>query len=164
VHGLITFKSACGFALWRFVEIINTGGGVASDPTWNMPASAMLSTVEIFLAALCATIPFFWPAVVDQFNKIFVQYDFSVSEVRVQDEDKFELTKTGSMPGSAGLRPNEPWLEETWPPEKKSTMTTTNATSKPVFKEEFSMGQVSPYGTSPNAPNELPSNTPNHRY
>ena len=112
------------------------------DPTWNMPGPGMLSTVEIFLAALCATIPFFWPAVRDQFNKIFVQYDFNVSESRVQHDsvEGYELTKAGTLP--AGVRPNEPWVEETWAPEKTAQ---TSMTTKPAFREDFSDGRVTSY-------------------
>jgi hypothetical protein len=75
-----------------------------------MPGPAILSQVEVFIGALCATIPFFWPAVRDQWAKIFVSYDFSVSEVRVQD-DQYELTKPGSRGGHGHT---EGWTEEPW--------------------------------------------------
>ena len=104
----------------------------------------MLSTVEIFLSALCATIPFFWPAVRDQFRKIFVQYDFNVSESRVHQQhdsvEGYELTKSGTLP--AGVRPNEPWVEETWPPEKTAQ---TSVSGKPAFREEFADGRLTSY-------------------
>jgi hypothetical protein len=102
-----------------------------------MPGPGMLSTVEVFLAALCATIPLFWPAVRDQFYKIFVQYDFSVSEIRIED-DEFELTKTGSLP--AGRGQNEPWSDKTW-----SEKIQTRTTAKPAYKDDFAMEHVSSY-------------------
>lgn len=92
-----------------------------------------MSTVEVFIGALCATIPFFWPAIREQFNKIFVSYDFSVSEVRVQDDEEYELAKTGSP--IAGRGQKAPVLEEVYTdkPETKAKAS--------KYKERFSGGQ-----------------------
>ncbi|KAF2102594.1 hypothetical protein NA57DRAFT_20821, partial [Rhizodiscina lignyota] len=70
---------ACSFALWRLVDVVKTGAGAGTDPTFNEPGPILLSIAEIYLAASCATIPFFWPVLKDQFNKIFVQYEVNVS-------------------------------------------------------------------------------------
>ncbi|KIW08534.1 uncharacterized protein PV09_01423 [Verruconis gallopava] len=129
---LIMGTTACGFALWRLIDIIITGGGVGIDPTWNMPGPGLLSTVEVFLAALCATIPFFWPVLREGFNKIFVHYDFTVAEEQIQDDEGYELAKTGSLP--AGIQHDQSWQRDGWDPEEKKPITTAVPILKNIFK------------------------------
>ena len=74
---------SCSFALWRFI-LVNVDGPVSTqDPTFHQPPTFLLSIVEIYLAASCATTPIFWPIVRESITKIFVTYELNItSEVR----------------------------------------------------------------------------------
>lgn len=71
----------------------------------------LLSIVEVCMACLCATTPFFWPVIQEAFSKIFVTYEFNVvTESRWDDnqleelgsanvaESQHELTRAKSAP------------------------------------------------------------------
>jgi hypothetical protein len=71
----------------------------------------LLSIVEVCIACLCATTPFFWPVIQEALSKIFVTYEFKVvSESRWDDnqveelgsanvaESQHELMRTKSAP------------------------------------------------------------------
>ena len=83
------------FAVWRLASIIETNAGRSKDLSWGLPGATLLSICEIYMAILVASIPFFWPMIKEQINKIFVTYEFSVStESRFhhQDDDGNELS------------------------------------------------------------------------
>lgn len=87
------------FAAWRLGDIIESGPGKSSDLSWALPGPTLLSICEIFIASLCATIPFFWPMLKQQLNKIFVVHEFSVStesRFHPHDDDAVELAPTQS--------------------------------------------------------------------
>ncbi|KAB5575254.1 hypothetical protein GE09DRAFT_1215047 [Coniochaeta sp. 2T2.1] len=91
---------ACSWALavWRLAEIVESkGAGVAFDPAFEQPSAYLISVAEVCLAALYATIPFFWP-VITALNQIFVKYEFEVSsESRWPDAgDEIELARSGT--------------------------------------------------------------------
>jgi hypothetical protein len=63
----------------------------SEDVTWAEPAVFFLSLAEIFVASMCASVPFFWPIVVQQFTKIMVMYEFNVSSEPRWHDDQLEL-------------------------------------------------------------------------
>ena len=67
------------------------------DPTWNEPEATLLSFIEVYLAAITASTPIFWPVLTEQLSKIFVMYEFEVSsEFRNPGDDEVELAPTES--------------------------------------------------------------------
>lgn len=103
---------SCSFGLWRFIVVVTSEAGSSStDITWIEPVPQLLSIVEVCVACLCATTPFFWPVIQEAFSKIFVTYEFKVvSESRWEDnqveelgpanvaESQHELMRTKSAP------------------------------------------------------------------
>jgi hypothetical protein len=66
--------------------------GTAQDPTWSSPTPAVLSCIEVHLAAVCAALPVFWPVLKQGWHRIFVTY-----EVRVTREDRPPATPTNDL-------------------------------------------------------------------
>jgi hypothetical protein len=56
----------------------------------------MLSIVEVCIACLCASTPFFWPIFREGLDKIFVMYEFNVSSESRYHDDHVELAPTTS--------------------------------------------------------------------
>jgi hypothetical protein len=75
------------------------------DPTWFTPIYVILSSIEIDLAIICASMPIFWPIIEQSFAAIFVSYAIEIVEQRVEDHGlTYELkhTKTrGSVKSSS---------------------------------------------------------------
>jgi hypothetical protein len=64
------------------------------DPTWNVPSIVILSCLEIQGAVICASIPFFWPVLVQlAFGKILVVEEIHVDSI----ERQFESTDFGQF-------------------------------------------------------------------
>ena len=88
------------FAVWRLADIIQDNAGRSSDLSWDLPGATLLSLCEVYIASLCASIPFFWPIIKEQIQKlqeIFVKYEFSVStesRFHANDDDAVELAPT----------------------------------------------------------------------
>lgn len=135
--------SSCSFALWRLTDTVVRGPGVGDDPTFNEPGTMMLSAAEIYLATSCATIPFFWPVVKEQLNKIFVKYEFNVSvESNIPDEE-LELAHRGGFPASSGgdtASRDESQQTEAWSEGRK-----TSQAYKASYNDKFIQEQVVSY-------------------
>jgi hypothetical protein len=88
---------------------VTEAGSSGFDITWSEPMPQLLTVVEVSMACLCATTPFFWPLIQEGWNQIFVKYEFNVSsESRWHDEsqwhdDHIELASTNSTAGREGL-------------------------------------------------------------
>lgn len=72
---------------------VGVNGG---DLTWQEPAPFLISLAEVYVASLCASIPFFWPIIAQQINKIMVMYEFNVSSESRYKDDEVELANTES--------------------------------------------------------------------
>jgi hypothetical protein len=99
---LTSILRSCVFAIWRLAGMITSRAGMDSDLTWNLPGPTLLSFSEIYIAALTASIPFFWPIITKQFTKIFIQYEFDVTtepRYRLHDFDPNTGRKTQSDTG-----------------------------------------------------------------
>jgi len=100
------------FGAWRLADIVISNAGRSTDLSWNLPGPTLLSICEVYIASMCACIPFFWPMLKQQIDKIFVMYEFSVStESRFHgnDDDAVELAPTqsrnrGKSPGTEDVR------------------------------------------------------------
>lgn len=72
------------------------------DITWSEPMPQLLSVVEVSIACLCATTPFFWPLIQEGLNKIFVRFEFNVSTESRWQDDHIELASKNSTAGREG--------------------------------------------------------------
>lgn len=95
----LTMISSCAFALWRLIEVAK-GAGFVSDPTFHQPGPALLSVVELYFATTCATLPFFWPVILEGLDKmfVFVKFELQITETNTAEEE-LELSPNGSLPG-----------------------------------------------------------------
>jgi len=67
------------------------------DPTWFTPIYVILSSIEIDLAIICASIPIFWPIIEQSLAAIFVSYAVEIVEQCVEEHEltcKLEYTNT----------------------------------------------------------------------
>lgn len=138
--GTNKYTSSCSFALWRLIDVAKTGAGAGTDPTFNEPGPILLSTAEIYLAATCSTIPFFWPVVRDQFNKIFVKYEFNITSESYCPDEEIQLANTGSSPAGSGR--DEARSVESFGRSKMGK------TPKASYKEVFIQEQVASFDAS----------------
>ncbi|KAH8669128.1 hypothetical protein BX600DRAFT_497070 [Xylariales sp. PMI_506] len=90
-------------SIWRLQGLIEHRAATAPsfDPTWYAPVTVLLSTIELDLASMCASLPVFWPVLTDTLGEIFV-----TKEVQVIYEDRmdeFELHQYGSRDQGASF-------------------------------------------------------------
>ncbi len=83
--------------------IVTEAGSSGFDITWLEPMPQLLTIVEVCMACLCATTPFFWPFIQQGWNQIFVKFEFNVSSESRWHEDHIELASTHSRGGREGL-------------------------------------------------------------
>ncbi|KAI0018114.1 hypothetical protein F4780DRAFT_752644 [Xylariomycetidae sp. FL0641] len=96
-------------AIWRLQTIIEhqTATWPTRDPTWYGPITILLAILEVDAAAVCASVPIFWPVLTVQWGKIFVTQEIDItSEERYRDQRRGDdeedvLTHGGSGGGSA---------------------------------------------------------------
>jgi len=88
---------ASTFGLWRLIDVIITEAGSSGfDITWSEPMPQLLTVVEVSIACLCATTPFFWPLIQEGLNRIFVKYEFDVTTESRWHDDHIELSSNNS--------------------------------------------------------------------
>jgi hypothetical protein len=87
--------------------IVTEAGSSGFDITWAEPMPQLLTVVEVSMACLCATTPFFWPLIQVGWNQIFVKYEFNVSSESRWHEDHIELASTNSRSGREGHERDE---------------------------------------------------------
>lgn len=84
------------FAAWRLVTIVEHQAATQPtlDPTWYGPISILLAVLEVDAAAVCASVPIFWPTLTQQWGKIFVTQEIKITrETRyIEEDDESELT------------------------------------------------------------------------
>ncbi|KAI1343254.1 hypothetical protein F5Y15DRAFT_228860 [Xylariaceae sp. FL0016] len=77
-------------AIWRLVTIIDhqVATWPTRDPTWYGPISILLAVLEVDAAAICASVPIFWPVLTLHWGKIFVTQEVDIThETRYADEE-----------------------------------------------------------------------------
>ena len=84
-----------GIAGWRLQTITSHQAATypTRDPTWYAPVTFILAAVEVDVAAICASIPIFYPVVAaaatEPWGRIFITH-----EVRITREDRFPTVTT----------------------------------------------------------------------
>ncbi|CAN8100949.1 unnamed protein product [Discula destructiva] len=101
-------------SIWRLQSIVNTRAATfpTFDPTWYSPTPIVLSSVESSLAAVCASLPVFWPMLKKSLDPyIIVTHEVTVTrEFRRpnEDDDNVELqrrmTPASSLQHKGSLR------------------------------------------------------------
>jgi hypothetical protein len=78
---------------WRLATIVRSRPGTAPsfDPSWTGSISAVLASLEICAASICASVPVFWPVLTAKLDQIFV-----VKEVTVSRSDRFSTVGGGA--------------------------------------------------------------------
>ena len=93
--------------------MVQADAGQSSDISWSLAKPTLLSLCEVYIAVLVASIPFFWPMLKEQINKIFVSYEFTVTnESRFNQENSEDGTnelsglESGNLGKSLGTEAN----------------------------------------------------------
>lgn len=89
--GLLLMGSIVIFlAIWRLESIIRTQAATypVRDPTWYAPLSVLLSVLEVDAAAMCASVPIFWPVLTEQWDKMFVTV---TREVHITSDSRYDV-------------------------------------------------------------------------
>ncbi|EFQ34621.1 hypothetical protein CGRA01v4_14058 [Colletotrichum graminicola] len=78
---------------WRFVEILKSRAGTypTLDITWYTPLPMTLAILEIDVAAICASLPVFWPVLQISMGAIFVTREVEITTETVDthaEDDK----------------------------------------------------------------------------
>ncbi|KAJ4423143.1 hypothetical protein N0V82_002137 [Gnomoniopsis sp. IMI 355080] len=74
-------------SIWRLQSIVETRATTLPtfDPTWYGPTPIVLSSMEVCLATICASLPVFWPVL----KKNLGPYIMVTHEIRVTRESRF---------------------------------------------------------------------------
>ncbi|KAF6827198.1 hypothetical protein CMUS01_09113 [Colletotrichum musicola] len=86
-------------AAWRLVALVRSRAGTypTFDPTWYAPLPMLLSILEIDVAAICASLPVFWPVLSSGIGGIFVTHEVKVEvTTEARDDDDLELGGSGT--------------------------------------------------------------------
>lgn len=76
------------FAAWRLALLIGSGNSILEtlvDSTYYAPDTVLLSSLEVNLASICASVPIFWPLLRQQVFRILV-----TKEVEITRDDRDE--------------------------------------------------------------------------
>jgi hypothetical protein len=100
------------FAAWRLATIVEHEATTKPvfDPTWYSPLSILLALFEVDAAAICGSVPIFWPQIRKHWSSL--NHIMVVREVRVtsesresendldeNDNDEAKLTRSGRSSG-----------------------------------------------------------------
>ncbi|KAL1898126.1 hypothetical protein Sste5346_003528 [Sporothrix stenoceras] len=87
------------FAAWRLALLIGSGNSILEtlvDSTYYAPDTVLLSSLEVNLASICASVPIFWPVLRQQVFRILVTKEVVITrDERVGDDsdDEDDLDK-----------------------------------------------------------------------
>ncbi|KAK1997724.1 hypothetical protein LX36DRAFT_577859 [Colletotrichum falcatum] len=103
-------------SIWRLVELMKSRIGTypTLDITWYTPLPMVLAILEIDIAAICASLPVFWPMLQVSMGSIFVTREVKVTteaaEAHAEDDDclemeggSFSLCQQAMLNDTAGL-------------------------------------------------------------
>ncbi|KAI9146870.1 hypothetical protein HJFPF1_13438 [Paramyrothecium foliicola] len=128
-------------SIWRLASIIEHKAGTypTFDPTWYGPISIILSSLEVDLASICASIPVFWPVLSNKLEKITITHEVKIERTRRfsiivenSDQDDVEMTARSRSTSQGSLTNN---------------LSNENTRSSRHYKDDFIMSQVSPLGS-----------------
>lgn len=74
-------------SIWRLQSIVETRATTLPtfDPTWYGPTPIVLSSIEVSLATMCASLPVFWPVI----KKSLGPYIMVTHEVKITRESRY---------------------------------------------------------------------------
>lgn len=74
-------------SIWRLQSIVETRATTLPtfDPTWYGPTPIVLSSIEVSLATMCASLPVFWPVIVKNLGP----YIMVTHEVKITHETRY---------------------------------------------------------------------------
>lgn len=74
-------------SIWRLQSIVETRATTLPtfDPTWYGPTPIVLSSIEVSLATICASLPVFWPVI----KKNLGPYIMVTHEVKITRESRY---------------------------------------------------------------------------
>lgn len=99
-------------SVWRLQAIVENRATTSPtfDPTWYGPTPIMLSSLEIYLSAICASLPVFWPVI----KKTLGPYIMVTHEVQIVRESRYG-PGTGARAVGGGLDDDNVGLRQhTW--------------------------------------------------
>ncbi|KAK7951984.1 uncharacterized protein PG986_007712 [Apiospora aurea] len=78
--------SVIALAIWRLQTILEHKAATVPtrDPTWYGPITMLLAVLEVDAAAVCASVPIFWPVLSNKLGGIFV-----TQEIEIRRETRF---------------------------------------------------------------------------
>ncbi|KAI0476607.1 hypothetical protein GGR56DRAFT_694207 [Xylariaceae sp. FL0804] len=90
-----------GISLWRLDTVLEHRAATKPtfDPTWYSPVSLILGVLEVNLAAICASVPVFWPVVSACIDQIWVTHEVKITRthrISVECGDRIELHSIAS--------------------------------------------------------------------
>ncbi|KAK1624643.1 hypothetical protein BDP81DRAFT_464413 [Colletotrichum phormii] len=107
-------------AAWRLVALVRSRAGTYPnfDPTWAAPGPMALSILEIDMAAICASLPVFWPVLQNSMGMIFVTHEVKVTTetvetTRSREDDECLEPADGAGSGSFSFAQQSPGLDTT---------------------------------------------------
>ncbi|KAK1979801.1 hypothetical protein LZ30DRAFT_761582 [Colletotrichum cereale] len=86
-------------SIWRLVELLASRVGTypTLDVTWYTPLPMVLAILEIDVAAICASLPVFWPMLQESMGAIFVTREVKITTETVdtlaEDDDCLEMAE-----------------------------------------------------------------------
>lgn len=90
--------------MFRLITVcINRAGTSPTfDPSWYGSAAVVLSSIEINIATVCASLPVFWPIIKKRWIKIMVTHEFEVTTevcggAALDEHDMLPLTAPGPV-------------------------------------------------------------------
>lgn len=90
-------------SIWRLQSIVETRAATLPtfDPSWYGPTPIVLSSMEVCLATICASLPVFWPVLKKTLGPyIMVTHEIKITRESRQDcECETELPQRGATPG-----------------------------------------------------------------
>ncbi|KAK2033120.1 hypothetical protein LX32DRAFT_660721 [Colletotrichum zoysiae] len=104
VLGLFTLGTfVLMLAIWRLVELMRSRVGTypTLDVTWYTPLPMTLAILEIDIAAICASLPVFWPVLQSSMGAIFVTREVKITtetvDTHADDDDCLEMAGPFSL-------------------------------------------------------------------
>ncbi|KAK7924742.1 hypothetical protein PG985_006796 [Apiospora marii] len=98
-------------AIWRLQTILEHKAATVPtrDPTWYGPITMLLAVLEVDAAAVCASVPIFWPVLSNKLGGIFVTQEIEIRrETRFFQMDEEEAGVGGGRHGRGSVMMAQP--------------------------------------------------------
>ncbi|ETS88229.1 hypothetical protein PFICI_02057 [Pestalotiopsis fici W106-1] len=90
-------------AIWRLATIIDHQAATwpTHDPTWYGPISIILAVLEVDCAAICASIPIFWPVLEARWGTIFITQEIKITREDRRLEEEAAVAESAAAVGGS---------------------------------------------------------------